>query len=137
MTKSHSLSLARRLKPALYAVAFSTTACVWPLPERQLLIDFFQACRLNDTTVLARMATTACSPATFGVVDGFELVRVSNDGSRKSVRIDARLHSLAGTRREGTIDVELEDIDGRWIVTKLTPPPASQISPATSSAPPK
>jgi hypothetical protein len=141
MTKRRSPSspaaVARRLKPALYAFAFSTIACVWPSPERQLLLDFFQACRVYDTTVLARMATTACSPATLGVVDGFEMVRVVNEGNRKEVTIDARLHTLAGEGREGPFVVELEDVDGRWLVTNLTPPPASQTSPATSSAPPK
>jgi hypothetical protein len=117
---------------------FLTQACVWPSPERQFLLDFFHACRVYDTTVLARMATTSCNPASLGVIDAFDVIRVVNDGvTRKEVTIDAALHSLAGQRAQKMFLVVLEDTNGRWMVTSLTPPPASQTSPAASSAPPK
>lgn len=123
---------------ALLLAILSTTACVWPSPERQFLLDFFHACRVYDTTVLARMATTSCNPAALGVVDAFEVIGVVNSAvGRKEVTIDATLHSLAGARVQKRFLVVLEDTNGRWMVTSLTPPPASQTSPAASSVPPR
>jgi hypothetical protein len=129
----------RRLKPARYIALYAalTTACVWPSPERQLLLDFFQACRAYDTTVLARFATVSCNPKTDGVVQEFEVVSVDRAPDARNVTIRARLRSLHGQVSEQTISVAMGRLDGRWMVTGLTPPPASQTSPAASSALPK
>ena len=120
---------------ALYAAL--TTACVWPSPERQLLLDFFQACRVYDTTVLARLATVSCNPKTDGVVQEFEVVSVDRAPDARNVTIRARVRSLQGQVSEQAISVAMGRHDGRWMVTGLTPPPASQTSPAASSALPK
>ena len=120
--------------------------CAWPVPERQFLIDFFQACRVYDTTVLARLSTIPCNPRTDGIVQTFELVAVERerDGARR-VTIRARVRAWEGGVSERTMTVGLERRDDRWMVTSLggsetarpTPPPASQTSPAASSAPPR
>ena len=129
--------MARRHKPALSLTlaAIVTTACVWPIPERQLLLDFFQACRVYDTTVLARLATVPCDPSADGVVQEFEMVSVDRAAGARKVTIRALVRSFEGQVSERTIAVAMAQRDGRWMVTGLTPPPASQTSPAASSAP--
>lgn len=115
-------------------------ACAWPSPERQLLLNFFQACRVYDTTVLARMATASCNPQTDGVVQDFDIVSVEDRRASwptRDVTIKARVRPLGGTVAERTMAVTLEQIDGRWMVTTVTPPRASQTSPAASSALPR
>ena len=133
-------TIARRLKPALCGTipcALLASACVWPSAERQLLLDFFQACRAYDTTVLARLSTVACNPKTDGVVQEFDVVRIDRAADARQVTIRARVRSFGGQLSEQNINVALERRDGRWMVTGLTPPPASQTSPAASSALPR
>ena len=109
--------------------------CVWPTPERQLLQDYFQACRLYDLTVLERLSTVACNPRTDGVVQGFEIAGVERGtpASRK-VSIQAAVRMFDGSSSNRTMTVTLTEQGGRWMVTGITPPPASQTSPAASSA---
>lgn len=116
--------------------------CAWPSPERQLLLDFFQACRVYDTTVLARLATVSCNPKTDGVVQDFEIVSVEiaeakAAGAARNVMLDARVRPLGGTPAPQAMTVRVEQLNGRWMVTAVTPLPASQTSPGASSAPPK
>jgi hypothetical protein len=129
----------RRLKLAFYNALYIvvTVACVWPSPERQLLLDFFQACRVYDTTVLARLATVSCNPKTDGVVQQFDVVSVDRAPDARNVTIRALVRSFQGQVSERTIAVSIGRHDGRWMVTGLMPPPASQTSPAASSALPK
>lgn len=136
MTKRRSLA-------TLSAALALGAACAWPSPERQLLLNFFQACRIYDTTVLARMATASCNPQTDGVVQDFDMVSVEDRRApaaarpTRDVTIRARVRPLGGPVAERTIVVTLEQIDGRWMVTAVTPPRASQTSPAASSARPR
>ena len=113
-------------------------ACVWPSPERQLLLDFFHACRIYDTTVLARLATAACNPRTDGVVQDFEIVNVEHVGGgsevARVVTLDARVRPLGGSPAPQRLAVRLQQVDGRWMVAAITPLPASRTSPAASSA---
>jgi hypothetical protein len=134
MTKGRSLS-------ALSALLFSA-ACVWPSPERQLLLDFFHACQVYDTTVLARLATASCNPRTDGVVQDFEIVKVEEAGQSgaapaRQVTLNARVRPLGGSPAARALAVRIEQIDGRWMVAEVMPLRASQTSPAASSAPPK
>jgi hypothetical protein len=121
---------------------FLGAGCAWPSPERQLLLDFFRACRIYDTTVLARLATAQCNPRVDGVVQDFEIVSVRDGDSGigapvRDVTIDARLRPLGGPAAPQTLTVRLQEVQGRWMVVSVTPLPASQTSPAASSAPPK
>jgi hypothetical protein len=125
-----------RLRGLLMAVSLAI-GCVWPSPERQLLLDFFQACRIYDTTVLARLATVSCNPMTDGIVQGFEILAVDRAPDSSNVTIRAQVRSFEGQVSEQTISVSIGRHNGRWMVTGLTPPPASQTSPAASSALPK
>ena len=129
-------TIARSLKPALYGAipcALLASACVWPSAERQLLLDFFHACRVYDTTVLARLSTVECNPKTDGVVQEFDIVRIDRVADTRRVTIRARVRSFAGQMSERNVTLSVERRDGRWMVTGLTPPPASQTSPAASS----
>ena len=131
--------MVRRLKPARYCCLvylLSAAGCAWPSAERQLLLDFFQACRVYDTTVLARLATVPCNPKTDGVVQEFDIVRIDRAAEARQVTIHSTVRSFAGQLSERNVTVSLERRNGRWMVTGLTPPPASQTLPAASSARP-
>ena len=135
-------TVARRLKPALYTVLLVGAGCAWPSPERQLLLDFFHACQVYDTTVLARLATVSCNPSVDGVVQDFEIVSVRDAESWigapvRDVTINARLRPLGGVPAPQMLSVKLYEVKGRLMVAGVTPLPASQTSPAASSAPPK
>ena len=133
--------MTKRRKPAARLVLlFSGAACVWPSPERQLLIDYFYACQIYDTTVIATLSTVPCNPRIDGVVENFEIVSVGSTGSPESpeparrVTIRARVRSLDElSTEERMLVVRLEPRDGRWMVTGLMPFPASPTSPAASS----
>jgi hypothetical protein len=125
---------------AAAALALVSGGCVWPSSERQLLLDFFQACRVYDTTVMARMATATCDPKQFGVVEEFEIENVRHDRSsagypQEEVALRARIRSLDGDIREHPVVATLEQVDDRWIVTALMQPPASRTSREASSVP--
>lgn len=129
----------RRHKPALYILAGLIFAggCAWPSPERQLLLDFFQACRLYDLTVLERLSTVACNPKTDGVVQGFDMRGVERlTLASRRVSIQAAVRMFDGAVSDRAMTIMIAEQDGRWMVTGITPPPASQTSPAASSAPP-
>jgi hypothetical protein len=134
--------MARRRSVATLAVLLIGAACAWPSPERQLLLDFFHACQVYDTTVLARLATVSCNPRVDGVVQDFEIVSVRDAGGGigvpvRDVTINARVRPLGGVPAAQMLSVTLSEVEGRWMVAGVTPLPASQISPAASSAPPK
>jgi hypothetical protein len=137
--RSSRLPTTRRPRPALYTLACLIVAggCTWPSPERQLLLDYFQACRLYDLTVLERLSTVPCNPKTDGVVQGFEVRSVEQltPGSRK-VSIQAAVRMFDGSSLDRAMTITLAEQRGIWMVTNITPPPASQTSPAASSAPP-
>jgi hypothetical protein len=130
MTRGRSIAA-----PAALLVA---AACAWPSPERQLLLDFFHACRIYDTTVLARLATASCNPRTDGVIQDFDIVSVENVGggseAARVVTLDARVRPLGGSPASQRLIVRLQQVDGRWVVAGVTPLPTSRISPAASSA---
>ena len=129
--------LARALPCALWTLLLLSAGCVWPSPERQLLLDFFHACRLYDVTVLERLSTVPCNPRTDGVVDQFDLVDVEPlTPSERRVSIHAQVRMFDGSLASHAMTITLARREQRWMVTAITPPLASQTSPAASSAPP-
>ena len=135
--RSHQTT--RRLEPALYTLGclFLAGSCAWPSPERQLLLDVFQACRLYDLTVLARLSTVPCNPKLDGVVQGFDMRGVERlTPSSRKVSIQAAVRMFDGSISDRAMTITIAERDGRWMVTNITLPPASQTSPAASSAPP-
>lgn len=134
--------MAKSRRAAACAPVLLLAACAWPSPDRQLLLDFFQACRLYDTTVLARLATTSCNPAADGVVQDFDILRAeeagaASGGRAREITIEAGVRPLGGSPVRQQLTVTLEEIEGRWRVAAVTRLPVSRTSPATSSVPPK
>jgi hypothetical protein len=92
--------------------------------------------------VLARLATVSCNPSVDGVVQDFDIVSVRDAESWigapvRDVTINARVRPLGGVPAPQMLSVKLFEVKGRWMVAGVTPLPASQTSPAASSAPPK
>ena len=134
------IHLTRRRRPARILSVCGLLlcgSCAWPSPERQLLLDFFHACRVYDVTVLERLSAVPCNPKTDGIVHQFELLgveEVSPTARRVSIQASGSFFDGAAFDRPMTITVS--ERDGRWMVTGITPLPASQTSPAASSPPP-
>ena len=133
--------MAKSRSAATLTALLLLAGCAWPSPDRQLLLDFFQACRVYDTTVLARLATTSCNPATDGVVQDFEIAAVEDvsgaGGARgRELTLNAHVRPLGGSAAPQRLTVRLDQVEGRWMVSAVTRLPASQTSPAVSSAPP-
>ena len=133
--------MAKSRSAAAFTALLLLAACAWPSRDRQLLIDFFQACRVYDTTVLARLATASCNPATDGVVQDFDILRADEAGATggrraREITLDAGVRPLGGSPVRQRLIVRLAQVEGRWMVAAVTRLPASRTSPAASSAPP-
>jgi len=128
---------------ALFLGACETAACAGYSQERQALIDFFQAARLRDTTVLSNIATVTFEPRTDGIVQQFEIERVEAQPPRienghavetKHASVDAQVRIPDGEVVAEKLEVTFErPVGGRWMITQLR---ASRISRAASSGPP-
>jgi hypothetical protein len=134
------------MRVALLAVllAASGSACTRHIQERQALIDFFDASRLRDTTLLGNMGTARFEPRTDGIVQQFDIEGVERHPQRgagdqprdsKDVTVFAQVRTPGGELIPERLVVTFErPAGGRWTITQLR---ASRISPAASSAPPK
>jgi hypothetical protein len=106
---------------------------VLPSPERRVIAGYFEACHVYDTAVMARFGTAACNPRTDGVIESFAIAGQQGD----EVTLAARVRPLDGSAvQDATLRVTLARQDGRLMVAAFTRLPASQTSPAASSAPP-
>jgi hypothetical protein len=133
----------RLLLVALLLAALSGAGCSRYPQERQALIDFFEAARLRDTTVLSNMGTATFEPRTDGIVQQFDINRVEAAPPRmengKAIEtkrgiVTAQVRTPAGEIVPETLDVMFErPVGGRWMITQLR---ASRTSRAASSAPP-
>jgi hypothetical protein len=54
--------------------------------ERQALIDFFEAARLHDTTVLSNMGTATFEPRSDGIVQQFDIESCRSDAAAHGKR---------------------------------------------------
>lgn len=104
------------LRPTVLVVALAATACGWRPADEQIVERFFELAELNDTTRLARVATTAFDPAVEGVVERFEVIerrdaRTESGTLRRAMRLRALVRSPAGRPAERTLEVTLEGSD--------------------------
>jgi len=123
--------------------ALSGAGCRRYPQERQALIDFFEAARLRDTTVLSNMGTATFEPRTDGIVQQFDIERVAAAPPRmeSGKAIEAKHGILRAQVRTPDDQIVPERLDvmferpvgGRWMITQLR---ASRTSRAASSAPP-
>jgi len=133
----------RLMLVALLLAVMSGAGCSRYPQERQALIDFFEAARLRDTTVLGNMGTATFEPRTDGIVQQFDIDRVEAMPPRmengKAIEakhgiLNAQVRTPDGEIVPERLDVMFErPVGGRWLITQLR---ASRTSRAASSAPP-
>ena len=68
--------------------------------EEQLLTDFFEAARVYDVSVMARLSAKPMNPRLHGIVDSFDVERVDRgDAGIERVTVSARLRTFDGRER--------------------------------------
>jgi hypothetical protein len=96
-------------------------ACGVLPPEQQLLTDFFEASRLYDTSVMARLSAVPLNPRTEGIVDSFDIQRVDRTNEGSEVTVAARVRSFDGQVRQRTFVFTLTRQEGRWFIRNWRP----------------
>jgi hypothetical protein len=92
--------------------------------EEQVLGDFFQAARLRDTTMAARVSAIDFHPLVDGVVERFDIVRGSarqDEGDvRRLVTIAAAVRRPDGVTENRQLTAAFErNAAGRWRLAQL------------------
>ena len=99
------------------AVACTAIACGVLPPEEQLLRDFFEAARVYDTTVMARLSAVPMNPRTDGIVDAFTIRGVDRgEDQRERVTIAANIRGFDGRSRSRDLVFTVTRRDGRWFI---------------------
>jgi hypothetical protein len=88
-------------------------------PDEQLLTRFFEASRLNDTTIVATMANVTFNPQVEGVVRDFDVEAVQQTGDSKRVTIRAAVHHWGGATTERTLVFTLVRKQNRWFISQI------------------
>ena len=110
------------LKRLLAVIAAGTIAgvavgCGVLSPEEQLLTDFFEASRLYDTSVMARLSAVPLNPRTDGIVDSFEIRSVNRSGSQaEHVTVAANVRAFDGRVSSRQFVFTVTSRDGRWFI---------------------
>ncbi len=136
--RSHRTRLRSSLGSSLWSSAAAVclvAACGVLSLEEQVLLRFFEASRVYDKAALEKVATVAFNPVTDGIVDDFAVAGVEESADRRVVTVDAQVRRQSGTTAE-RLTVTMERRAGRWLITGVTRPRASQTSRGASSAPP-
>ena len=109
--------------PALRALCLALIAagCGVLSPEEQLLTDFFEASRLHDTTIVAKMSDVTFNPRTDGVVDHFEVTAIeqADDGQSEQVTIRAQVRGAGAQAVSKMMAATLRRQNGRWFIASL------------------
>lgn len=88
-------------------------------PEEQLLTDFFEASRVYDTSVMARLSALPLNPKTDGIVDAFDVQRVDRNGTSVSnVTVTARVRRFDGQVGNRQFVFVLIRQDGRLFIQR-------------------
>lgn len=101
------------------AVLIFAAGCGVLSPEEQLLTRFFEASRLNDTTLVAAMSNVGFNPKTDGVVQEFDVDTVREDGDTKRVTVRAAVRQWDGSTTERTLVFTLVRKADRWFITEI------------------
>ena len=97
--------------------AIAGTACGVLSPEEQLLTDFFEASRVYDTAVLARLSAVPLNPRTDGIVDAFDISGVDrSDNQMERVTVSANVRAFDGRVRSRRFVFTVTHRDGRWFI---------------------
>jgi hypothetical protein len=136
--RRHSTRLSLPSRPSRRNSNWLTGAVIWSLAltgggcgvlsqEEQLLLDFFQAARLRDTTALARFGSADFNPRTEGIVQDFDVVDVAPLGDAdnreaRDVSVVAQVRRPDGSTEPRTLHFTMERRgDGRLIITGVRP----------------
>ena len=108
-------------RPPALLLALLAVACGVLSPEEQLLTDFFEASRLHDTTVVARMSDVTFNPRIDGVVDRFEITGIeqADDGQSEQVTIQAQVRGAGARAVSKMMVATLRRQNGRWFIVSL------------------
>jgi hypothetical protein len=87
----------------LAAILILSAACGVLSAEEQLLMRFFEASRLHDTTMVATLSSVTFNPRTEGVVEDFDVQDVEDEGDAKRVTVRASVRQLSGSRSDRTL----------------------------------
>ena len=101
------------------AAVFVAAGCGVLSPEEQLLTRYFEASRLHDTTLVAKMSEVTFNPTIEGVVQTFEISRVDRRDDAERLVLDAKVRTPGGQVVARTIEVTLERRDGRWFIMSV------------------
>jgi hypothetical protein len=100
---------------AFGCIALAGTACGVLSPEEQLLTEFFEASKVYDTSVMARLSAKPLNPRTDGVIEAFEIEQISRlDEGREMVTVAARVRGFDGQRASRQLVMTLASRGGRW-----------------------
>ena len=95
----------------------AAVACGVLSPEEQLLTDFFEASRVFDTSVMARLSATPLNPRADGIVDSFEVERVDRTNDQQErVAVAARVRTFDGQVNARRLTFTLTRRNGRWFI---------------------
>lgn len=86
-------------------------------PEEQLLTDFFEASRLNDATVMAKLSAMLLNPRTDGIVDAFDIERIEEAANgAERVTVLARVRTFDGQVTSRRLEFMLGKANDRWFI---------------------
>jgi hypothetical protein len=100
-------------------VSLVAAGCGVLSPEEQLLMRFFEASRLHDTTMVATLSTVTFNPRTEGVVEDFDVEDVQDEGDAKRVTVRASVRQLSGSRSDRTLVIRMVRKGDRWFITAI------------------
>jgi hypothetical protein len=92
-------------------------------PEEQMLNRYFEASRLYDTTVVARIAAEPFNPRRDGIVEQFEVQQIERQGDAQRVIVAAAVRQPDGRVAPRTLHVTMARRDGRLFITQVEPAP--------------
>ena len=105
------------LRRLLLGVACTAIACGVLSPEEQLLTRFFEAERVYDTTVMARLSAVPMNPRTDGIVDAFRIRAVDRgDDQHERVTVSADIRGFDGRSQSRDLVFTVTHRDGRWFI---------------------
>jgi len=93
----------------------TVVACGVLSPEEQLLTDFFEAARVYDTAVMARLSSVPMNPRTDGIVDAFDVQAVDRSGPQtERITVSANVRMFDGSTHSRELVFTMTRRDGRW-----------------------
>lgn len=82
-----------------------------------MLTDFFEAARVYDTAVMARLSSVPMNPRTDGIVDRFEVKAVDRaEGQTERVTVSANVRTFDGRTHWRELVFTVTRRDGRWFI---------------------